>query len=692
MEVTQLANSLRHMATRLGDDAARYQTILRTAGEGIIVTDRHGIIEEANQAAARMFRFPQPEEMVGGSVWNLMAEPNSPDIHATQETIRNNNPTHSTLTGSLQGRRADNSIFWLEVTLGAVALRDRRIGTYVFRDISQRKAAEDQIKQMNEELESRVRLRTAELAETNTKLEVALRQAEAASQAKDTFVANMSHELRQPLHIVIGFTEALKEEAEDTQQTGLIPDLNKILTAARHLLDLINDILDLAKISSGRMELSIKPFDLKTMIDEVRTLVLPLAQKNNNRFHVEIVEPIPKSAISDERRIRQILLNLLSNAFKFTRKGDVSLIVRQSTTIHQKWIEFTIHDTGKGMSPEHVAGLFDRFYQVDPSTTREQGGTGLGLAISRSFNDLLGGQPIEVKSEPDVGSEFIVRLPMMHQHNEAAEALAKFDLGGEPLALAHGTVLVIDDDPMVQELMARFLHKEGYRVVVADTGAEGLRLARELHPVAITLDVMMPGVDGWNVLSDLKADPKTCEIPVIMLTIVDDHGRGFTLGAADYLTKPIDWPRLGSILRKFQLQDRDRPVLVVDDDPECRAVVRRYLTKDGWRMAEASDGEAALNAVETETPALILLDLMMPGVDGFGFLDEFPKRFPGLRTPIIVLTAKELTATDFDRLNGRVARILEKGDLTYLETVMQRIREQTGHDTPETDDADPVDR
>ena len=684
LEVTQLANSFRHLTKRLRDDAARYQTILRAAGEGIIVTDSQGRIEEANRAAARMFRFSQPEEMVSIAVWSLLDQPDHPEVKATQASIQQRGQANTSLTGSLVGRCVDGHTFWLEVTLGAVELRDRRIITFVFRDISHRKAAEDQIKQLNEDLESRVRLRTTELAETNTKLEVALRQAEAASQAKDTFVANMSHELRQPLHIVIGFTEALKEEAEDTQQNHLIPDLNKILTAARHLLDLINDILDLAKISSGRMELSIKPFDLKTLIDEVRTLVLPLAQKNDNRFQVEIVEPMPSQAISDERRIRQILLNLLSNAFKFTRNGDVYLTVKLITSNNQTWIEFTIRDTGKGMSSEQLAGLFDRFYQVDPSTTREQGGTGLGLAISRSFNDLLGGQPIEVHSQPGIGSEFVVRLPTMHQHSFNEEPNSEFDDSGEPLMLAHGTVLVIDDDPMVQELMARFLRKEGYRVVIAESGADGLRLARELHPVAITLDVMMPGVDGWNVLSDLKADPKTCEIPVIMLTIVDDHGRGYTLGASDYLTKPVDWPRLGAILRKFQLQDRDRPVLVVDDDPECRAVIRRYLTKDGWRMTEAGDGQAALDAVEAETPSLILLDLMMPGVDGFGFLDEFPKRFPGLRTPIIILTAKELTAADFDRLNGRVARILEKGNLTYLETIMQRIREQTGQGGPIT--------
>jgi DNA-binding response OmpR family regulator len=243
---------------------------------------------------------------------------------------------------------------------------------------------------------------------------------------------------------------------------------------------------------------------------------------------------------------------------------------------------------------------------------------------------------------------------------------------------AGGTVLVIDDDPAVQELMARFLVKEGFQVLTAIAGAEGLRLAREANPVAITLDVMMPGTDGWAVLSELKADPVTCDIPVVMLTIVDDRGRGYALGAADYLTKPIDWQRLGVILRRYLPPDggsRTAPVLVVDDDPACREMVRRYLEKEGWPVVEAADGEAGLRAVAADAPALILLDLMMPGMDGFGFLDVFPKRFPGSRTPVVVLTAKDLTPEDFDRLNGRVAKILAKGDLARLDDLVGLVRQ-----------------
>ena len=691
-EVTQLATSLRTMATRLRDDAARYQTILRAAGEGIVVAGGDGVIEEANRAAAKMFGMDKPEELVGRRVSDLIADPlpreTAGGLAANDPLASISAPSRgSPFFDAVRGRRKDGSVFWIEVTLRPVALRDRQVVTCVFRDVSQRRAAEEQIRHMNEDLESRVRLRTAELAETNTKLEVALKHAEAASRAKDTFVANMSHELRQPLHIIIGFTEALKEEAEDAGHGALVPDLNKILSAAKHLLDLINDILDLAKISSGRMEMSLSRFDITRLVHDVRTLVGPLADKNGNEFRVATPSDLG-AMTADERRVRQVLINLLSNAFKFCQTGVVTLRARRATDADGKeWIEFLVADTGKGMTAEQIGRLFQRFYQADASTTREQGGTGLGLAITQSFNELMGGQPIRVTSAPGQGSEFLVRLPAVVGPVDLEKAPVRpappefvpekprSNARATPTpAPVGGTILVIDDDPAVQELMSRFLAREGFRVVTAIDGTEGFAIAKQLRPAAITLDVMMPGTDGWAVLAQLKADPETCDIPVVVLTIVDDRGRGYALGAADYLTKPVDWQRLGTILRKYLPADRSAPVLVVDDEPECREMLRRYLEKEGFTVTEAADGEAALRSVAVEPPALILLDLMMPGVDGFGFLTEFPRRFPGSRTPVVVLTAKELTAEDFDRLNGRVAKILGKGDLTQLEVLIDQVR------------------
>ena len=677
-EVSQLAHTLAEMTNRvsyrdreLRDRAARYETILRVAGEGVVITNSAGLIEEANRAAARMFGYTS-DELMGKPVTLLVKNPGA--MPSQDDGTGSNLTFMSQGIDTIQGLRKDGTSFWLEMNLKPVPLKDRTVVTCIFRDVSLRHEAEERIRKLNDDLESRVRVRTAELEEANGKLDGALKQAEAASRAKDAFVANMSHELRQPLHIIIGFTEALKEDAADLGADNIQPDLNKILGAAKHLLELINDILDMAKISSGTMELTVAPFDVAAMISEVKALVGPLAEKNGNSFVV--LPPVGIGPmIADERRVRQILINLLSNAFKFTQSGTVTLGVRTIVEEGREWAQFSVKDTGKGMSHEQVQRLFQRFYQADSSTTREQGGTGLGLSITLSFSDLMGGKPIQVKSEPERGSEFLVTLPM--HVGTRSDALTYRPIHFEPEAVeaADGrTVLVIDDDPMVRELMERFLAKDGFRVVQATNGDEGMRLARDEGPCVITLDVMMPGSDGWSVLAHLKSDPLTAEIPVVMLTIVDDRQHGFALGAADYLTKPIDWQRLGAILRKYLAPGHGDTVLVVEDNAESREVVRKYIEREGWKIVEAADGEQGLRAFAETRPALILLDLMMPVLDGFGFLDELSKRFPTHRVPVVVLTAKELNSADFVRLNGRVARILEKGDLTHLEKLMELIR------------------
>ena len=677
-EIGQLAQTLAEMTNRvahrdreLRDRAVRYETILRVAGEGVVITDSGGLIEEANRAAAKMFGYTS-DELMGRPVTLLVANPGA--IPSPDETASSTLGFLGQGVDTIQGRRKDGSTFWLEMNLKPVPLKDRTVVTCIFRDVSLRKEAEDRVRKLNDDLESRVLVRTAELEEANAKLDGALKQAEAASRAKDAFVANMSHELRQPLHIIIGFTEALKEDAADLGADNIQPDLNKILGAAKHLLELINDILDMAKISSGKMELAAAHFELGPMLADVKTLVGPLAEKNGNTFVV-----IPPTGIgpmiADERRVRQILINLLSNAFKFTRSGTVTLGVQPLAEGGRDWVQFSVKDTGKGMSAEEVQRLFQRFYQADSSTTREQGGTGLGLSITLSFSDLMGGKPIQVKSEPERGSEFLVTLPMHVGTRSDALTFRPIHFEPEAVEAADGrTVLVIDDDPMVRELMERFLAKDGFRVVQATNGDEGMRLARDEGPCVITLDVMMPGSDGWSVLAHLKSDPLTAEIPVVMLTIVDDRQRGFALGAADYLTKPIDWQRLGAILRKYLAPGHGDTVLVVEDNAESREVVRKYIEREGWKIVEAADGEQGLRAFAETRPALILLDLMMPVLDGFGFLDELSKRFPTHRVPVVVLTAKELNSADFVRLNGRVARILEKGDLTHLEKLMELIR------------------
>ncbi|PYM19697.1 MAG: hypothetical protein DMD81_03285, partial [Candidatus Rokuibacteriota bacterium] len=485
------------------------------------------------------------------------------------------------------------------------------------------------------------------------------RELEVASRHKSEFLANMSHELRTPLNAIIGYSEMLEEEATDLGQESFVSDLRKIHGAGKHLLELINAVLDLSKIEAGKMELFLEEFSVQQLVDEIGAVITPLAQRRGNRLDVRC-DGDAGTMRADLTKVRQALLNLLSNACKFTEHGVVSLGVDVATRADTESIVFTVSDTGIGMTPEQVGRLFQEFTQADAATGRKYGGTGLGLALSRRLCRMMGGD-IAVESEAGRGSTFTIRLPRV-----VPEPRAESPVSAEPATSAAdvatttptAVVLVIDDDPAVRDLMQRFLGKEGYRVVPAPGGDDGLRLAREMTPDAITLDVMMPGMDGWAVLSELKSDPVTADIPVIMLTIVDDRNLGYTLGAADFLTKPIDRERLLSVLERYR---RAAPVLVVDDDPAMREVLRRTLQAAGYAVVEAENGRMALERLREVVPGIVLLDLMMPEMDGFEFVDEVRRHETWRAIPIAVLTAKALTDDDRRRLNGGVERVLQKG-------------------------------
>jgi signal transduction histidine kinase/DNA-binding response OmpR family regulator len=480
------------------------------------------------------------------------------------------------------------------------------------------------------------------------------RQLELADRHKSEFLANMSHELRTPLNAIIGYSEMLQEDAVDLGAEQFTDDLKRINAAGKHLLELINAVLDLSKIEAGKMELYLESFDVGGLVRDIAAVIQPLAAKNANRLDVRC-PPETGTMRADLTKVRQALFNLLSNACKFTERGTISLTVAREVVEGRDSMVFDVGDTGIGMTPEQLARLFEAFSQADAATTRRYGGTGLGLALSRRLCRMMGGD-VTVESVAGRGSTFTIRLPA--EVVESAEEPAPSSGVTDRESAGVGTVLVIDDEAAVRDLMQRFLTKEGFRVVTAHGGEEGLRRARELRPDAITLDVMMPGMDGWAVLSALKADPDVADIPVIMLTIVDDKNLGYALGASDYLTKPIDRERLVTVLRQHR---RDLPVLVVDDDAEVRQLFRRMLEPEGYTVVEAPNGRVALERLRDMSPSVILLDLMMPEMDGFEFVAEFRRHEPWRAIPIVVVTAKDLSPDDRARLNGYVEKILQKG-------------------------------
>jgi len=383
--------------------------------------------------------------------------------------------------------------------------------------------------------------------------------AEAANRAKSAFLANMSHELRTPLNAIIGYSEMLEEDAEASGNAGFVADLQKIRSAGKHLLDLINDVLDLSKVEAGKMKLYLETFDVAGVVEEVVPTAQPLIEKNGNTLEVRCAPDVGQLR-EDITKVRQVLLNLLSNAAKFTEKGTVSLEVTRENDVAGTWVVFRVRDTGIGMNPEQLGKLFQAFTQADGSTQRKYGGTGLGLALSRKFCVMMGGD-INAQSEPGKGSTFTMRLPgdVENVDGEATSIHVSLkkrisqivrlpDTAPAAAQAPRQRMLVIDDDPSVCELMTRLCGKEGYEVVTAATGEEGLKLAREKQPNLITLDVMMPGMDGWAVLKTLKADPQLSAIPVVMITIADERQRGLALGAADYLVKPVDRNRLAGVL------------------------------------------------------------------------------------------------------------------------------------------------
>jgi signal transduction histidine kinase/CheY-like chemotaxis protein len=530
-------------------------------------------------------------------------------------------------------------------------------------------------------LEERIQERTAELVQERNKLNETLQDladardlALAATRAKSAFLANMSHELRTPLNAIIGYTNLVLSGVYGEIAPKQTDRLQRVVDNGYHLLNLINDILDLSKIEAGKMELYLETFEVANLLENVNSTVRPLMAKKNNHLVSEI-DPNIGHAFADLTKVRQILFNLLSNAAKFTENGQVTLIAERLAQPNGDQIRFRVKDSGIGMTDEQLSKIFQEFSQADNSTTRKYGGTGLGLTITRHFCSMMGGT-IQVSSQLGVGSTFEVVLPAQVRMPEAPTepVIAITDDLPASAEAAQNSVLVIDDDATARDLIEHYLTEQGYSVYTADNGALGLAMAKQYQPRIITLDVMMSNMDGWAVLTSLKRDPQVAHIPVVMLTIVDEKNTAYALGASDYVTKPIDSNRLVEVLYKYRQGDGPSySVLVVEDETDTRKMMAEMLTMQGWEVLEAENGRVALERLSKAKPSVILLDLMMPEMDGFEFV-ETVRRHETLRAiPIVVVTAMSLSQEDRMRLDGYIRKIVQKGHFTP-DSLLQEIR------------------
>jgi PAS domain S-box-containing protein len=611
----------------LKQSAQQMRSLLDSSPVAVAIVDLTGQLLYTNHRHDELYGVPA--DQMPKNVRELYVDPSQRD--RLLESFRRNGQL---LNAEVQFRRPDGGTFWSLLSWKRTEYDGRPVLISWINDITARKQAEAAIQE-------------------------ARRVAEQANRTKSDFLANMSHELRTPLNAIIGYSEILIEDADDRGDKASSADLEKIKGAGKHLLGIINDILDLSKIEAGRMDVYLEQVFLPRLIDEVRTLVEPLMSKNGNILIVDCPADVG-SLRTDLTKLKQSLINLLSNAAKFTKQGEVRLsLARLTDRDRPARIRFAISDSGIGMTEEQIGRLFQAFTQADSSTTRHFGGTGLGLTITKHFCTMLGGT-IDVSSKPDEGSTFTITLPDRALHAALAQGPS-----ARKVARHHAdgvmTVLVVDDDPDVQDLLSAILAKEGYNVLFAHDGLEALDIMRQTPPDVVTLDVMMPKMDGWSLLGIMKSDPALHHIPVVMLTIVDDRNLGYSLGASEYMTKPIDRSRLIAVIEQFSRAEGDHVALVVDDDPEVRTIIRRTVEGEGLKVAEAVHGRAALDWLrDNPAPALILLDLMMAEVDGFEFLEQMRRNNDWIDIPVVVLTAKSLTEEERIFLAERTMLILSK--------------------------------
>ncbi len=634
--------------------------LLNSSGDGICGLDQAGTCTIINESGAKMLGY-SPADLLGQKFLKLIVAP--ADDQASQEIDQQ-------LAKALRGqttvasaedtmfRRQDGSLLDVAYTVSPWKRYGQTEGVVIsYSDIRERKTSERQVERARQEAE------------------LARQIAEEANTAKSNFLANMSHELRTPLNAVIMYSEMLQEDATDMQLDVFAKDLSRIHVAGRHLLALVNGVLDLAKIEAGKMELFIEEADIEAAVEDVVNTVRNLVEKNSNEFVVHI--QARGTIQTDVTKFRQILLNLLSNAAKFTSDGKVQLTVSvidsdsASSLKQPEWLLIEVKDDGVGIPPDKLSALFVPFVQAEKSTSKDYGGTGLGLALVKQFVELMGGE-IDVESNVGSGSTFTVRLPRNISKAETVKEVVP--------STANVDVVIIDDDQNVRDFVSRALRADGIRTMVANDGEAGFELVSRVRPRLVVLDVLMPKMDGWTVLSKLKADAATTNIPVVLLTIAGQTELGYSLGAQEYLMKPVSKDELIAVARRLGVRSETPTLLVIDDDPGTQELVSRVLAKEGWQLSFAENGKAALNALQSDLqPDMILLDLQMPVMDGFDFLEALRAGAATTDAPIVVLTSLDLTSGEKAWLSERVATILEKGGqspTSLLEVLRSSIKQR----------------
>jgi PAS domain S-box-containing protein len=639
----------REAEQRIQESQELTSLLLESTGEGIYGIDLEGICTFANPACVRLLGYDSDADLLGHNMHVLVHHtlPNGDPYPVPEcriyKAVREGRGVHA--DDEVLWRR-DGTSFPSEYWSYPMRRDGELVGVVLtFIDITERRQVEEQLRQ-------------------------AMAAAEQASAAKSQFMANMSHELRTPMNAILGYSEMLMEDAEAAELTEMREDLEKINVAGKHLLELINAVLDLSKIEAGRMDIHIETVDVANLLDGVVAVARLLVEKNDNEL-VEDWDDDVGTIESDVTKLRQSLLNILSNAAKFTDGGTVTLSVERETVEDVEVIRFRVADTGTGIAGDKLEHVFEEFAQAEETTSRDYGGTGLGLSLTRRLVQLMGGD-VTLNSELGVGSTFTIELPTVQQgtieqdRRRAAEGPAG-QRSGRP------DVLVIDDDVHSRELLTRTLEGEGYHVVTAAGGPAGVELARKVRPGLITLDILMPVMDGWAVLNELKSHPETKDVPVVMLSIAPDGDLAYVMGAVESLTKPVDRDLLHEIVDKYMTPERSH-VLIVDDDEGSRTLLARYAEAAGWELAEADNGATALERVRERRPDLILLDLMMPVMDGFEFVEEMNADDELRGVPVVVVTAKTLTAEDRARLQGSVERVIEKGQ-NSADEILRYVKE-----------------